>query len=191
MFLWFWFRWVQNGLVQAQYWHDAHHLDQYIKHSLFLADINNERLPRNTSYAKNLAMLEKFVLVRFNNDSMVLPVASEWFEFYTPGQAVEILPLEESAIYKEVCYCKCCLYTPELLQHYLSNFFLRIGLDWSGLQWVDVWCDWLLMGIICSLRRNGSFLTLSTSTWELRVKQRLLGKVLEQTNVCDVFYIFF
>lgn len=96
---------MQNGLVQAQYWHDPRYLDQYREHSLFLADINNERLPRNTSYAKNLATLEKFVLVRFNNDSMVLPVASEWFEFYTPGQAVEIQPLEESDIYKQVSYC--------------------------------------------------------------------------------------
>ncbi|XP_034239982.1 palmitoyl-protein thioesterase 1-like [Thrips palmi] len=94
-------KWVQKGLVQAQYWHDPRFLDQYREHSLFLADINNERLPRNTSYATNLAQLEKLVLVRFNNDSMVLPVASEWFEFYAPGQAVEIQPLEESAIYKE------------------------------------------------------------------------------------------
>lgn len=95
-------RWVQKGLVQAQYWHDPRFLDQYREHSLFLADINNERSPRNTSYATNLAQLEKFVLVRFNNDSMVLPVASEWFEFYTPGQGIEIQRLEESAIYKEV-----------------------------------------------------------------------------------------
>lgn len=77
-------------------------MDEYREHSLFLADINNERTPRNTSYATNLAQLEKLVLVRFNNDSMVLPVASEWFEFYAPGQAVDIQSLEESAIYKEV-----------------------------------------------------------------------------------------
>ena len=99
---WNFCRWVQKGFVQAQYWHDPRYLDQYKEHSLFLADINNERVPRNSSYALNLAQLEKFVLVRFNNDTMVEPVASEWFEFYAPGQAIDIQPLEESAIYKEV-----------------------------------------------------------------------------------------
>ncbi|TNN22237.1 Palmitoyl-protein thioesterase 1 [Liparis tanakae] len=37
---------VQKHLVQAQYWHDPLNDDLYKKHSLFLADINQERVSR-------------------------------------------------------------------------------------------------------------------------------------------------
>lgn len=37
-------RWVQNSLVQAQYWHDPLNEDEYKTHSIFLADINNEKV---------------------------------------------------------------------------------------------------------------------------------------------------
>ncbi|KAF4528127.1 hypothetical protein B566_EDAN016330 [Ephemera danica] len=45
--------------------------------------------------------LENLVLVRFNNDTMVEPVDSEWFGFYKPGQALEVQSLQESTLYKE------------------------------------------------------------------------------------------
>ena len=85
----------------AQYWHDPLDEKLYREKSLFIAEINNEREPRNASYAENLNRLENFVLVEFADDTVVDPKASEWFGFYTPGQAVEILPLRQSDIYKE------------------------------------------------------------------------------------------
>ena len=38
------FVFVVISLVQAQYWHDPLNDDLYKKHSLFLADINQERV---------------------------------------------------------------------------------------------------------------------------------------------------
>lgn len=35
---------VQNKLVQAQYWHDPVQEQKYIEKSLFLADINQEKV---------------------------------------------------------------------------------------------------------------------------------------------------
>jgi len=35
--------WIQNKLVQAEYWHDPNNLDEYREKSIFLADINQER----------------------------------------------------------------------------------------------------------------------------------------------------
>ncbi|KJH50576.1 palmitoyl protein thioesterase [Dictyocaulus viviparus] len=35
---------VQKSIVQAQYWHDPLHEEEYKKGSIFLADINNERV---------------------------------------------------------------------------------------------------------------------------------------------------
>lgn len=39
---------VALSLVQAQYWHDPLNDDLYKKHSLFLADINQERVSVTT-----------------------------------------------------------------------------------------------------------------------------------------------
>ncbi|KTG45678.1 hypothetical protein cypCar_00000662 [Cyprinus carpio] len=91
---------VQKHLVQAQYWHDPLDDDLYKKHSLFLADINQERVV-NETYKKNLMSLNKFVMVKFLQDTMVDPVDSEWFGFYKPGQDKELETLQESAIYTE------------------------------------------------------------------------------------------
>lgn len=88
--------------MQATYWHDPLNEEEYKKYSSFLADINNERT-LNIDYIENLRSLEKLVFVKFDNDSMVQPVESEWFGFYKAGQAKEVESLQESEIYVEVC----------------------------------------------------------------------------------------
>ncbi|XP_034874829.1 palmitoyl-protein thioesterase 1 isoform X2 [Mirounga leonina] len=91
---------IQERLVQAEYWHDPIKEDMYRNHSIFLADINQER-GVNESYKKNLMALKKFVMVKFLNDSIVDPVDSEWFGFYRSGQAKETIPLQESTLYTQ------------------------------------------------------------------------------------------
>ncbi|XP_053313153.1 palmitoyl-protein thioesterase 1 [Spea bombifrons] len=91
---------VQEHLVQAEYWHDPLNEETYRSSSIFLADINQERSV-NESYKRNLQALEKFVMVKFLQDTMVDPVDSEWFGFYRPGQGKEIIPLQNSTIYTE------------------------------------------------------------------------------------------
>lgn len=93
-------KFVQEKFIQASYWHDPIQEDEYKTGSLFLADINNE-IHLNKSYKKNLQRLENMVFVKFENDSLVIPVESEWFGFYASGQATEIETLEESELYKE------------------------------------------------------------------------------------------
>jgi len=92
---------VQNILVQAQYWHDPLHFQTYVEKSLFIAEINNEKAVKNESYAVNLASLENFVMVKHNQDSMVEPRESSHFEFYVPGQADVLQPLRETPLYTE------------------------------------------------------------------------------------------
>merc|ERR1712168_1000902 len=92
---------VQNILVQAQYWHDPLHFDTYVEKSQFIAEINNEKAVKNESYAVNLASLKNFVMVKHNQDSMVEPRESEHFEFYVPGQADVLQPLRETPLYTE------------------------------------------------------------------------------------------
>lgn len=79
----------------------------------------------NETYKKNLQLLEKFVMVKFLQDSVVDPVDSEvthtrthtlpvctaeshaspclqWFGFLKSGQAKQTETLQESVLYKEV-----------------------------------------------------------------------------------------
>ncbi|KAJ9575901.1 hypothetical protein L9F63_007213 [Diploptera punctata] len=92
--------WVQDYLVQAEYWHDPMKEDEYKAKSIFLADINNER-GKNKTYIKNMLKLKNFVMVKFNNDTMVEPKETEWFGYYKPGQATEVMSLQESDLYNK------------------------------------------------------------------------------------------
>jgi len=91
---------VQNNLVQAEYWQDPLNFDEYQQKSVFLADINNERAV-NETYKQNLKKLQNFVMIKFLQDTMVQPKDSEWFAFFKPGQSSEIIGLQNSTIYTE------------------------------------------------------------------------------------------
>jgi len=92
---------IQNGLIQAQYWHDSLDLELFKEKSIFLADILNARDIKNETYSENLQKLSNFVMVRFLKDTMVIPQESEWMGFYAPGQDQEVLSLQETQLYKE------------------------------------------------------------------------------------------
>jgi len=92
---------VQDNLVQAEYWQDPLNEDKYLKDSVFLPDINNNLEVQNQTYKDNLMSVENFVMVQFLNDTMVQPKESEWFGFYAPGQDKEVLTLQETPLYQE------------------------------------------------------------------------------------------
>jgi len=91
---------VQNNVVQAEYWHDPLNEEEYKEKSVFLADINNEKTV-NETYKQNLVKLENFVMVLFTKDSMVQPKESEWFGFYNPGSSTDLFTLQNSTLYQE------------------------------------------------------------------------------------------
>jgi palmitoyl-protein thioesterase len=92
---------VQNRLVQAQYWHDPRAASAYEKYNVFLPGINNAGALKNTTYKERLLKINKMVLVKFLNDTIVVPRDSEWFGFYKEGQDKEVEALEASALYLE------------------------------------------------------------------------------------------
>jgi len=91
---------VQNNLVQAEYWNDPLAQDEYKKSSVFLADINNENT-KNQTYKTNLQKLKNFVMIKFTEDTMVQPKDSEWFGKYEDGSTDKILSLFDTKLYKE------------------------------------------------------------------------------------------
>lgn len=89
---------VQNHLVQAQYWHDPLNEEKYRKHSKFLADINQE-VTINPDYKNNLMKVSNITFIMFDKDTMVIPKESEWFGFYKKGSDKAVISLQESDIW--------------------------------------------------------------------------------------------
>lgn len=73
-------RFVRSHTLQAQYFRDPANLETYYSANHFLTSINNELAEyRNETYARNLASLNKLVLVLFTEDQTVVPKESSWF----------------------------------------------------------------------------------------------------------------
>ncbi|RAL09046.1 palmitoyl-protein thioesterase family protein [Aspergillus homomorphus CBS 101889] len=104
-----WSQVVQGGFVPAQYFrpeagdHSGEggesEMELYLRHSNFLADVNNERSVKNATYKENLTRLDKFVMFMFEDDGVVHPKESAWFGEVDAAGAV--VPLRERDIYTE------------------------------------------------------------------------------------------
>lgn len=104
---------AQSHLVSAQYYRnpkDPKAFAAYLEKNEFIKDINNEGGKVNTTYAKNLASLENFVMLMFDKDTTVEPKQSSWFASYPirndtdsarEGDPNEPTPLRQSSIYME------------------------------------------------------------------------------------------
>jgi palmitoyl-protein thioesterase len=95
-----WTEFVQSRLVPAQYFRDPAKLDAYLEHSNYLADINNERAHKNTTYAANMATLNRFAMFMFEKDTIAVPKESAWFADVNSTDGT-VTPLRERSIYKE------------------------------------------------------------------------------------------
>lgn len=61
-------------------------------------------------------------MVKFEEDSMVVPPESEWFGFYSPGQDSEVLPLQQTQLYIEVIFAVSLLLFCDL--YLISTFYV-------------------------------------------------------------------
>jgi palmitoyl-protein thioesterase len=95
-----WSDFIQSRLVPAQYYRDTKDFDNYLEHSNYLADINNERVLKNVSYAANLASLEQFVMVMFDDDTTLIPKWTAWFAEFNETDS-SLTMLADRQIYKE------------------------------------------------------------------------------------------
>ncbi|KKA27100.1 hypothetical protein TD95_001151 [Thielaviopsis punctulata] len=93
-----WSAFVQSRLVPAQYYRDPEDYDNYLASSNFLADINNERHEKSPAYKENLASLTNLALYMFENDTILIPKESAWFEEVTDAENV---PLRARKLYSE------------------------------------------------------------------------------------------
>mmetsp|Transcript_8414 Transcript_8414/g.31163 ORF Transcript_8414/g.31163 Transcript_8414/m.31163 type:complete len:408 (+) Transcript_8414:27-1250(+) len=92
--------WIQEKVVQAQYFHDAFDMERYTSGCIWLPKINNQ-VTVNQTYIQRMSSLDSFILIKFNDDHMVTPRESSHFEFYELGSDQKITPLRESQIYQQ------------------------------------------------------------------------------------------
>ncbi|CAJ0635238.1 6400_t:CDS:10 [Entrophospora sp. SA101] len=90
---------VRSHIVQAQYYKDSNRLELYLKQNIYLPDINNELNEKNQAYKKNLASLNKLILIRFTEDITLKPKDTAWFSFY--NETGEMIDLIDQPLYKE------------------------------------------------------------------------------------------
>lgn len=95
-----WSSLVQSRLVPAQYFRDPEELAAYLENSNYLADINNERKLKNTTYKKNLSKLNKFVMYMFEDDTVLVPKESSWFAEVN-RTSEDVTKLKDRKLYKE------------------------------------------------------------------------------------------
>ncbi len=95
------FKLIQSVIGPAGYFKDINNYESYLQYSTFLSDLNNEKDEKNNEYKKRMEDLEKVVLIKFTEDTMIIPRETAWFEFYESGNGKEVVPLEESRFYKE------------------------------------------------------------------------------------------
>ncbi|KAF9957020.1 hypothetical protein BGZ72_002258 [Mortierella alpina] len=90
---------VRDHIVQAQYYKDPRNLERYLERNIFLPDINNELVIKNSTYAKRLSSINKMVMFMFKDDITVKPKETAWFGFEDENGA--IIDLEDQDQYKQ------------------------------------------------------------------------------------------
>eukprot|EP01121_Diplochlamys_sp_Union-15-3_P016236 TRINITY_DN5489_c0_g1_i1.p1 TRINITY_DN5489_c0_g1~~TRINITY_DN5489_c0_g1_i1.p1 ORF type:complete len:303 (-),score=36.20 TRINITY_DN5489_c0_g1_i1:19-927(-) len=71
---------MQEHVSFATYWKDPFAYSDYLKYNTFLADINNERPTKNTTYKENMLSLNTVLLIYSTSDNIVIPKTSPWFQ---------------------------------------------------------------------------------------------------------------
>jgi len=93
-------KWLQEHVTFAAYWKDPFNYQDYLSSNIFLADINNEKSQKNSTYKKkNIESLNAYSLVYSTNDRIVIPNVSPWFNFFENGQDSKVFDFKHSDQY--------------------------------------------------------------------------------------------
>jgi palmitoyl-protein thioesterase len=90
----------QKHLSFAGYWRNPSILEIYLEKSVYLPYINNEKEhQQRDKYRNNIISLSNFVMIWSPKDEVVYPPESGKFSFL--DKAMDIIPIEETELYKE------------------------------------------------------------------------------------------
>eukprot|EP00298_Acanthocystis_sp_HF-20_P014076 c20626_g1_i1.p1 GENE.c20626_g1_i1~~c20626_g1_i1.p1 ORF type:complete len:391 (+),score=151.52 c20626_g1_i1:24-1196(+) len=83
----------------AGYWKDSLDKAKYLKDSKWIADWNNERDSKNITHAETLTSVNKYVLVRALNDTVIYPGNSEDHSYWAWGSMTETTTFQQTEGY--------------------------------------------------------------------------------------------
>ena len=91
---------VQNHLGPAGYFRNPQAMNTYLKDSVFLPYVNNEEgdATVESTQKQRFSDLNGLLLMMFNEDTVVYPKESEWFQSY--DENMNLLPVEETDFYQ-------------------------------------------------------------------------------------------
>lgn len=92
---------VQENILPAQYWRDPIHPQHYYEKSIFLPHANQD-VEIVEEEVRKIKELEAMVLVKFNQDTAVVPPISEWFGYYEDGQDKNVVSAEFWPVWKNL-----------------------------------------------------------------------------------------
>ena len=90
---------VQDHLGPAGYFRDPAQMSRYEKDSVFLGKLNNETSSPVSTEKQRFSDLNGLMLVMFEQDSMVYPKESEWFQTLDSSDK-SVVALEDTDFYK-------------------------------------------------------------------------------------------
>ena len=93
------FKYIQNLVGPAGYFKTHHDMETYLKFSSFLADLNNEREVKNSEYKRRMMDLNRILLIKFGDDSMIIPKETAHFEFFDKND--KVVALKDSQFYQD------------------------------------------------------------------------------------------
>lgn len=88
---------IQNNIIQAQYFRDVNNYEKYLEKSAFLKFVNNE-LYKDLEYYDRLINLNKFVMVMFEKDETLVPKESAWF-YDLDQETGDLIPFDKTDSY--------------------------------------------------------------------------------------------
>lgn len=92
---------IQKTIIPALFFRNPSEYTLYLEHSHLLADINNERPESfNESYVTNFRRLENYVMVNFEDETVIVPRESALFQDIDPISG-DVIPFDETIVYKE------------------------------------------------------------------------------------------
>ncbi|XP_068634084.1 uncharacterized protein [Aristolochia californica] len=93
---------VQDHLAPGGYLKIPTEIPSYLKGCKFLPKLNNEKpSERNSTYKERFSSLQSLVLIKFEDDKVLIPPETSWFGYYPDGSFSEVLSPQQTKLYLE------------------------------------------------------------------------------------------
>ncbi|XP_010677096.2 uncharacterized protein LOC104892791 isoform X5 [Beta vulgaris subsp. vulgaris] len=95
-------KFIQKNLAVSGYIKIPNNIPSYLENSKFLPKLNNEIAnERSSIYKERFKSLENLVLIKFDNENVLIPKETSWFGYYQDHSFRCVLPVRETKLFVE------------------------------------------------------------------------------------------